>query len=426
MIELKPDTYRAFDCPECKSGEVAVCDTVFQGIHTLAECRCESCGLEFYHEFPVGNARHYPTVFGKNDVRLYEGGKVPWYSRPLLDSFRHRCDEKMTIEKKVYSERKEVVILNCLDFLYGHVLLKLLNAQYYLDHRKDLGLVVIAPKSFAWLVPEGVAELWLVDVKLGKESQQWFAGFENFVRNEVGRFDKVYLSLAFSEPDFSKIDISRFTRVDRFDLPSFYNKEINITFIAREDRLWFASNLEKFVYRVFRRLNLLKYVGKLFLYRQNKRVASVFKKIRGILPDVKFNVTGMNIYGGFGKYVNDVRVDKIDKITENNWCELYAKSHVVIGVHGSNMILPTALSAGFIEILPKGRYGNMVQDIGLPYSDRSLLFLGRFVGEFADPGEIADIAVSIIKDYEGFHLYMGPEHLEHDLYADARRFSGRK
>lgn len=419
MIELKPATYKAFDCPACKSSGVEVADGVFQGIHVLADCRCPACGVEFYHEFPVGNALYYPTVFGKADGKLYAGKTVPWYSGPLLASYREKCAKDISIEKRVFAEKKEVVILNCLDFLYGHVLLKLLNAQYYLDHRPELGLIVIVPRSFSWLVPEGVAEVWLVDVKLYRESQHWFLAFEEFVRQEMTRFERTYLSLAFSVPDFSCIDIARFTRVARFDLARFSVQAPAITFILREDRLWFGSLPEQLLYRICRRLKLLSSVGQLFLRAQSRRIERLFALIREQLPEARCEVVGMCSVGPFR---NDLKSSGIDEKVERSWCETYARSHVVIGVHGSNMLLPTAHAAGFIEILPKARYGNMVQDIASPHRGRGLLFLGRFAGEFASPREIADMAVAMVRHYDGFRMYMDYETLRHDRYVDARRF----
>ncbi len=422
MIELKPNNYRAFDCPACASGNVDVCETVFQGIHVLADCRCMDCDLEFYHDYPTGNARHYPTVFGKHESKLYAGELVPWYSKPLLSSFKNKCNDAVSIEKRVYKQCDDVVILNCLDFLYGHVLLKLLNAQYYIEKRQDLGLVIIIPKSFEWLIPTGIAEVWLVDINIYKNSQNWFIELNRFVSSALQEYTTVFLSMAFSEPDFAEIDISAFTKTRRFELSNFYNTKPTISFIARKDRLWFGSYAEKLLYRIFRKLNMLKLVGNVFLKRQNKRIEKTFDSIRKAIPDAECNVVGMYESGGFDQSIIDCRSSYLNEDIERKWCEIYSRSHVVIGIHGSNMIIPTALSAGFIEILPKDRFGNIVQDIGSPYRDRSLLFLGRFAREYARPGEIADVAASIFRDYEGFNLYMGPDNLKHGLYCDARKF----
>jgi hypothetical protein len=79
---------------------------------------------------------------------------------------------------------------------------------------------------------------------------------------------------------------------------------------------------------------------------------------------------------------------------------------VVIGIHGSNMLLPTALAAGCVEILPEDRYGNMVQDISVRYTNRQQLFFYRFADQYSSPQSIANKAIAIIKDYSLFKKNM--------------------
>ena len=224
MIELKPNTYNKFLCPECKNNNIKVIDIIFQGIHVLADCKCDICNFEFYHDFPVGHALFYPIAIGKiNEKIYYDQYNIKWFSKPLKDSFLSKSKDKIKIEKKIYFNKKDVIILNCIDYLYGHVLLKLFNAQYYIDNCKDCGLVIIIPKSFEWLVPKGISEAWIIDINL-KKARNWYTELEEFLKEEFKRFDKIYLSLAFSHPDPSEIDIARFTK-------------IKSNFITREDRI---------------------------------------------------------------------------------------------------------------------------------------------------------------------------------------------
>lgn len=421
MIELKPNTYNKFLCPECKNNNIKITDIIFQGIHVLADCKCNVCKFEFYHDFPVGHALHYPISIGKINQRVYNRNNIKWFSKPLKDSLLSKNKENIKIEKKVYFSKKNVIILNCIDYLYGHVLLKLFNAQYYIDNCKEYGLVIIIPKSFEWLLPKKISEAWIIDINL-KETQNWFTELEEFVREEFKRFDKIYLSLAFSHPDPSKIDIERFTKIKRFNLDKFLENTINITFIIREDRLWFNSNYELFLYKALRKLKLLKYFNNFFINLQNKLINQTYKQIKSELPNVDFNIVGLGKVGKLKKYINDYREQYINKEIETKWCKIYSKSHIVIGVHGSNMLLPTALTAGFIEILPKNRYGNIIQDIFLPYKKRELFYLGRFVGEFVNPDEVASHAIAMIKYFGSFRKSMGDKYLQHKIYYDVSKF----
>jgi len=190
LIELKPNTYNKFSCPECKNNNIKVIDIIFQGIHILADCKCNVCNLEFYHDFPVGQALYTPVVMGKINKKIYNKNNRKWFSHPLRYSFSFKNKDKIKIEKKIYFDKKDIIILNCMDYLYGHVLLKLFNAQYYIDNCNDYGLIIIIPKMFKWLLPEGISEAWIIDIDL-KETQNWFTELEEFVKEEFKRFDKI-------------------------------------------------------------------------------------------------------------------------------------------------------------------------------------------------------------------------------------------
>ena len=75
------------------------------------------------------------------------------------------------------SDAEDTCSLNCLDTLYGHGLLKLLNAQHYLEQCPEMELVVLVPHYLRWMVPEGVAEVWTLDlpVRRGVEWNDWVA-----------------------------------------------------------------------------------------------------------------------------------------------------------------------------------------------------------------------------------------------------------
>jgi hypothetical protein len=419
MISLKPDFYIKFNCPECGSNDTKVNDIVFQGIHILADCLCEGCGLEFYSDLPTGQALYTPVSFGKNNNKLYDKYNVGWFSNPLFESYISKNDDPINIDKKVFKTTKKVIILNCMDYLYGHVLLKLFNAEYYLDRYKDYGLVIIIPKNFGWLLPDGISEAWLIDQNL-KECKNWNSNIENFFKKETERFSEIYLSLAFSHPDPSGISIHKFAKHKEFNMDN-YLDDINITFITREDRTWETDgSLEdnKLISKFFGKFNIRIDARKSKIKKQNKLIEKLAMHLRKTLPDIKFNVAGLGKSIKFSSCVNDLRETAVDDDIEKTWCSIYSKSQIVIGIHGSNMIIPSALCGGIIEILPENRYGNIVQDIFTRYERRKSLFFYRFVDEHSNPKRIAAVALSMIKDYKSFDLNMSSKNLKHSIYND--------
>jgi hypothetical protein len=199
------------------------------------------------------------------------------------------------------------------------------------------------------------------------------------------------------------MDIERFTKVKPFDLEQYLTAPKHITFVARQDRLWFATPAAKFLYRVLNKLGLKKSLGRWYIHAQDRLIKRSMARISAAMPDVTYSVVGLGHAGGFGPGVKDLRTMKMDKSTELAWCEAYARSQIVVGVHGSNMLLPTAHAAGCIEVLPYDRYGNIVQDVSVRYHDRMQLFLYRFVDEFASPRTIARHAISMFTDYAVYH-----------------------
>src|SRR5690606_24335798 len=114
----------------------------------------------------------------------------------------------------------------------------------------------------------------------------------------------------------------------------------------------------------------------------------------------EFGITGLGKGGSLSRWASDRRAVKITPEIEREWCRMYAQSHVVIGIHGSNMLLPTAHAAGGVEVLMQDRYRNIVQDLSVRYNDRRHLLFYRFVDQYAAPSSVAAKVVAIYRNYE--------------------------
>jgi hypothetical protein len=376
---------------------------VFPGVHILASYRCGACGYAFFHDLPVGFAVDYDVAIGADDGTLHNPkGVEEWVHGPLLKGFRAPSDAEVRIERRVLRPAKRIVLLNTLDFLYGHVLLKLWNAQYYLDHCPELGVVLLLPRSFEWLVPDGVAEVWLVDQRLG-QAHGWYRSIDRQVQAFLADFDEVQLGKGYAHPDKSLIDIERFTGVAPFDMAAYTTAPLQVCFVLREDRLWYRSAAHKFLHRAARKVGLGALAQRLFVRDQQRLAMRALGIMRRALPGLRAVVVGLGDPIRLPADAQDLRTRRIDRDTELRWCRAYAASQVVVGVHGSNMLLPTAFAGGCIEVLPWDRLVNLAQDVAVRCSDVMQLFLYRFVDEFAAPSSVARHAISMFKDYALFH-----------------------
>ena len=369
MIRLFPNLDADYVCPECQVA-LDIKDWYIPGMRNLADLECPRCKSEFFGDLLAGQALYTPILFNKLSGKIYDPYGVVWFAKWLRDSYANKINEPIDYMVEEFRTPRNVVLLNCLDALYGHSLLKLLNAQYYLDHRSDFDLVVIVPKILRWMVPDGVAAIWTIDLPLerGKEWNDWFA---QELKKWVGKFDSCWLSVAYSHPHPEYYSIERFTQVKPFNINEWDDRTPNITFIWRDDRLWADFGI-KTPYE-WRNSGLSKLI-------QRKRVLALATRLRMTFPDLEFSITGLGKPGGFPAWVKDLRKEKIDEKVERAWCEQYARSHVVIGIHGSNMLLPSAHAGATVELMPPERWGNYIQDFLFPDLDsRETLYRYRIV-----------------------------------------------
>jgi hypothetical protein len=386
MTPLLPDVATDHACVYCHTS-LQPRGSYIPGMRNLALLTCTQCGREFYGDLRSGQAFFTPQLLEIATGKVHDPHGVAWFASWLEQSFAHRvasAPELRVIEHRPVT--RPVVFLNCLDTLYGHVLLKLLNAQAYID-RSDVDLIVMLPASFAWLVPDGAAQVWLVDLPLARGTE-WNDGLASEIATRLGAFAEVHLSIARSHPRAEDYDIERFTRVKPFPLAEWRMRveRPTVTFIWREDRTWNTG---------IRR-------------SQQRNVASLEKTLRRRIPAIDMGVVGIGTPGGLPPSIHDLRLGSIDVCAERAWCERYAASHLVIGVHGSNMLLPSAHAGGVIELLPRQRWGNVLQDLLVrPAGTRELLFRNRLVPDGIAAEELGELAADIITGLPRFLELMG-------------------
>lgn len=392
MIEIKPIIQHQSNCPYCQRVLKPI-QVSFMGMHIMVNSKCVECQMEFLESLRVSHAtqKPYQIDYLKGGLFGYETSPVGLATH-LFKSIQNPELETLTISKEVFQFCHKVIILNCIDYLYGHCLLKLLNAQRHLDNHSDYGLIIIIPQFLRWMVPEGVAEVWIVPIPL-KKGRCYYPSFADFVSEELKRFDKIYISKAYSHP--CQFDITRFTGVQKH---CFEQEDIKITFIWREDRPWCSM----YFFRLIRKLKIF-YLG---LFLQNWRVKRLFKEIRLHVPEAKFVVAGLGTQTKFPRWIKDVRIDKFDQKIEKQMCQLYSESRLVIGIHGSNMLLPSAHAGMTLDLMPP-RWGNFAQDILYQENDSRLAsFRYRYLPIETSIRKLADIASSMILEYGNFVLNM--------------------
>lgn len=377
-------------CPYC--GDKVGVEPFWQGIHSCVRGRCSHCDVTMVADLPVGQALYTPYMVALERDQIFGDQRcLGWFGQPLLNSLLqpdHRSVD-LVVEKRKTVDR--MIILNCLDYLYGHSLLKLLNADRHLREDVAWGLVVIVPKLLRWMVPDGVAEIWSVSLSL-EELRSFFPDLHRRIHRECLRFSEVRLSPAYSHPD--DFDIVRFSGVPQHD---FSKDDFRVTFIWRSDRLWVGTSI---VYRVLCRVKMRF----MFLWWQKMKVILLFQRLKQLLKGARFTVAGVGRAGNFPSWIDDQRIEPpLAGEQEAQLCRVYSESRVAIGVHGSNMLLPSAHAGMVVDLMPRGRWGNMIQDILYHEPDpRSAAYLCRYLPLETGLAVLVEIISTQLKDYCGF------------------------
>lgn len=401
MIEIKPTLQHQSICPY--SGMLLKPKKIlWQGLHVCVISDSPDRETEILENLKVGHYVNYSYQADLKSGKIFGDFPPEWWGiklvESLLEAIKNPEKEELKISKEVFKHCQKVIILNCIDYLYGHALLKLLNAQRHLENNPDCGLVVIVPNFLRWMVPEGVAEIWTVNISL-KNSQKYYPSLDKFISEECERFEKIYISEAYSHP--SKFNISKFTRVSKH---SFDTEELKITFVWREDRIW----CNDFIFNILEKTRQINLLG---LWLQNWKVQKLFAAIKLKLPTAKFAIAGMGTKTRFPEWIEDARVEQYNEETERKTCQIYSQSRIVIGVHGSNMLLPSGHAGMTIDLMPRKRWGNFAQDILYQESDpRIAAFRYRYVPLETSIPEIAWIASRMVLRYSNYKKMMTADH----------------
>lgn len=355
----------------------------------------ESANQEF-QSLPIGHCAYFPIQFSLNGSADYPPEADHWLARPLIQAVLNH--ESTTAELNIVrrTSKKSVVIINCLDDCFGHVVYKLFSVS---RHRQaDLGIVVIIPNNVAYYIPDDVEEVWTVNGRLADMNKE-ISGLDNLLKKELQRFEKVYFSHAFPRPNLETIHFKEFLKIDPFDLSAFDTEAPRITFVFRADRPWISRQFDQLVLNLCNRFGV-QWGKYLLATKQIRHFNKVAEQVKKRLPTSTFSITGFGKMGNVGSLINDLRVDKATDASEAVWNEVYAQSHLVIGVHGSAMMIPTQLAAGFICLVPHFKLDHWAEDTLPPNRGRLSLFLCRFLDICSTPKMVAGHAISMLTRFK--------------------------
>jgi hypothetical protein len=327
-LRIYPDVDFSPECP-LDGTPLRIRSTAIMGMRSLVDAVCTRCDSAYYVDLPVSHALWNRVTLNTKTLELYNSREPNWITEPLLQGFLNQDGRQITPVVHKFRDAERIVIVNCLDYVYGHALLKLLNAPRHIDDSPEVGCCVLVSPELIDLVPDGVAEVWEFPVLVG-EYRKWYPSLRRWVEEYLGLRKECFLSLAYSHPSKNVFDLRRFVR----NLPDVSEQLAGhspvVMFCHREDRLWGRT-----------------------LDHQRQNLQMLLNRLSDIFPKLAFILLGFGLetklHASQAKII-DVRVDRFARQTARNWLAYMQRTDCCIGVMGSNMLLPSGLAKATVAL----------------------------------------------------------------------------
>lgn len=398
---------------------------------SLARLECLECNRQFYGTLPTGFGRWYPVLFNPRSGNIVNDDSIPegseWYASIFNNRRKDSQDVEITEEGRAVESHP--ILINCIDRAYGHVILKLLNIQHYLDNESEYDLIILVPEYLKWLVPDEVSAIWSVDISLS-EGDQWSDSLARAIHHRLSDYNEAYIGLVNMQPYPGEFDIQRFSGVEPLSLNDWDTRPNipKVTFIWREDteRLWcprvseqshqVRGYLDRIIEHFSESIPHMNLLPNLRRRKQRLRVLRLGNLLGQKFDNLDFAVAGAAKNGGLPDWITDLRFHNPSTEEERVLCERYAKSHVVVGVHGSHMLLPYAHAGSVIQILPQDRMTAVPSNIITPrkeVGDREMLFRYHWFPTSVSANEVAELINTILTERHRKKIKFGDQWSKH-------------
>ena len=403
LIRIHPDIQ--FTAPDPRSGEVLrAADWAIPGLWSLAKLTSAKGEPAYWVDFPYSLGLLAPSYLDLKTGKAVSAPSVQWYGDALQGAWAAKIDQPVSLRVVKFREARTPVLLNCLYPWHGDAVSLLLRSKAL--ERRRLDVIVLISPNLERLLPDYIAEAWIVEGK--NDPSVWNEGLSRSVRQEVLRLPECFIPRSFKPAKISPAELQAVTGIMPFVRENWAESLLKgpvVTFISREDRCW-SETLSSAVNKVLR--GPLRTFRETFARRrhvrrsqnQHRRLEELARRLQEVSPHLEFAVCGLKSGTTFSGRIQDLRFDRIDEEVNRKWDEQCARSHVVIGVHGSHTMPHNGFGGSFIELVTLDKWGNLLNTpFVTTHDERETLFCYRFLPLSTTPEELTRIILSLIYNY---------------------------
>ena len=120
MIEVMPNLLHQSNCPYCKVS-LNNLRILWLGMRVCIESECSSCNTKITEDLRIAHALTFPCQvdLAQQVAFCSEESKI-WFGQPLLQSLKNLQNIEVEILKETFVHHQKVIVLNCIDLIYGH------------------------------------------------------------------------------------------------------------------------------------------------------------------------------------------------------------------------------------------------------------------------------------------------------------------
>ena len=429
FVKIHPLIEYLADSPD-GSGTAKATSWSMVGPWILARCDSSSGANPFYTELPWSMGVHSPISIDAESGKIFSAPTQDWRTELFRRLWQNRVNKPVEITRVKRSPVKNAILINCLYPWWGDAisLLWRINQLNLLElSTAGIGIIAIIHPDLQWLLPPEVDEAWIVPFK-DLNANQWNETCDLKIHDLVASLDSCYIPRLFQPTRATPEQVKAYTGISPFPRNKWIDRLIDkpvVTFLYRPDRCWGAHHVlinrilrALPIFPVFLRRRIVQVIDKYLLIQQKSNIVHLANTLRKIFGEIEFAIAGTSTEVSFPGWFIDIRSDNPGVESNRASALQCSRSHLLISLAGSHMVLPSAFAGGVICLLPYPNWVDVQTCWMLTTSDPcEAQFLYQTLSIKNSPEEVAELAATTLLNYPIQHLAYH-QSFSHSLSSD--------